>query len=59
MARNTLRVDGSLLIRRDDSIHLPEIPFPTGTITFMCTDIEDSRQLWEQHPHAIAFLSKQ
>jgi class 3 adenylate cyclase len=26
---------------------------PTGTVTFLFTDIEGSTQLWEQHPEAI------
>jgi hypothetical protein len=29
---------------------LPAAPLPTGTITFLFTDIEGSTQLWEQHP---------
>jgi transcriptional regulator with XRE-family HTH domain len=27
-------------------------PLPSGTITFLFTDIEGSTQLWEQHPQA-------
>ncbi len=27
--------------------------FPSGTVTFLFTDIEDSTRLWEQHPEAI------
>ena len=27
---------------------------PTGTITFLFTDIEGSTPLWEQHPQAMA-----
>ena len=27
---------------------------PTGTITFLFTDIEGSTSLWEQHPQEIA-----
>jgi class 3 adenylate cyclase len=26
---------------------------PSGTITFLFTDIEDSTRLWEQHPEAM------
>src|SRR5436190_1765164 len=28
-------------------------PLPTGTITFLFTDIEGSTKLWEQHPQAM------
>jgi class 3 adenylate cyclase len=28
-------------------------PLPTGTVTFLFTDIEGSTRLWEQHPEAI------
>ena len=28
-------------------------PFPTGTITFLFTDIEGSTKLWEAHPEAM------
>src|SRR6266545_119370 len=28
----------------------PAAPLPGGTITFLFTDIEDSTELWEQHP---------
>lgn len=27
--------------------------FPTGTVTFLFTDIEGSTQLWEKHPHSM------
>ena len=27
--------------------------FPTGTVTFLFTDIEGSTQLWEDHPQAM------
>src|SRR5919106_7022633 len=27
--------------------------FPTGTVTFLFTDIEGSTQLWEKHPNAM------
>ncbi len=28
-------------------------PLPCGTLTFLCTDIAGSSQLWEQHPEAM------
>jgi hypothetical protein len=31
----------------------PETAFPTGTVTFLFTDIEGSSQLWERHPEAM------
>ncbi len=30
---------------------MPELP--SGTITFLLTDIQDSTRLWEQHPSAM------
>ncbi|MBI4316078.1 MAG: hypothetical protein HY679_09085, partial [Chloroflexi bacterium] len=30
---------------------MPE--FPTGTVTFLFTDIEGSTRLWERHPEAM------
>src|SRR5258706_1729686 len=32
---------------------VPSAAFPTGTVTFLFTDIEGSTQLWEQHPVAM------
>ena len=32
-------------------LHTP--PLPTGTVTFLFTDIEGSTRLWERHPHAM------
>src|SRR5438552_9721024 len=32
---------------------LPMISAPTGTYTFLFTDIEGSTQRWEQHPQAM------
>src|SRR5262245_51611028 len=29
------------------------IEFPTGTVTFLLTDVEGSTELWEQEPHAM------
>src|SRR5437763_17784 len=29
-------------------------PLPSGTITFLFTDIEGSTRLWEQHPDAMS-----
>jgi predicted ATPase/class 3 adenylate cyclase len=31
----------------------PTLPLPTGTISFLFTDIEGSAKLWEQHPDAM------
>jgi predicted ATPase/class 3 adenylate cyclase len=31
----------------------PATPSPTGTVTFLFTDIEGSTRLWEQHPEAM------
>src|SRR5690349_5097680 len=31
----------------------PLVGLPSGTITFFCTDIAGSTQLWEQHPEAM------
>src|SRR5437899_2693090 len=30
-------------------------PLPTGTVTFLFTDIEGSTRLWDQHPEAMRF----
>src|SRR5262249_33274687 len=30
-----------------------EMPLPSGTVTFLFTDIEGSTQLWERHPAAM------
>ena len=29
------------------------LPLPTGTVTFLFTDIEGSTKLWEKHPEAM------
>jgi class 3 adenylate cyclase len=31
----------------------PATPLPTGTVTFLFTDIEGSTRLWKQHPQAM------
>jgi hypothetical protein len=31
----------------------PATPLPTGTVTFLFTDIEGHTRLWEQHPKAM------
>jgi predicted ATPase/class 3 adenylate cyclase len=33
---------------------VPPVPAPTGTVTFLFTDIEGSTRLWEQHPQAMS-----
>jgi predicted ATPase/class 3 adenylate cyclase len=32
----------------------PATPLPSGTVTFLFTDIEGSTKLWEQHPQAMS-----
>ena len=29
------------------------VQLPTGTVTFLFTDIEGSTQLWEKYPHSM------
>src|SRR6266849_3222474 len=36
-----------------DSRRAPIADLPTGTVTFLFTDIEGSTRLWEQHPEAM------
>jgi class 3 adenylate cyclase len=31
----------------------PPAPLPSGTVTFLFTDIEGSTKFWEQHPQAM------
>jgi class 3 adenylate cyclase len=31
----------------------PEPPLPSGTVTFLFTDIEGSTSLWDEHPDAM------
>src|SRR5712692_9391009 len=38
-------------VRADRGGGVPELP--TGTVTFLFTDIEGSTRLWEQHPDAM------
>lgn len=44
-------VQRSRLLRTTTENHLA--PAPSGTVTFLFTDIEGSTQLWEQHPEAM------
>jgi predicted ATPase/class 3 adenylate cyclase len=37
----------------DTSRSLAPAPLPSGTVTFLFTDIEESTQRWEQHPQAM------
>lgn len=38
---------------RDSEVGRETHPLPTGTLTFLFTDIEGSTKLWEQHPQAM------
>ena len=37
---------------------MPDMARPTGTVTFLFTDIEGSTRLWESHPQAMAAAHK-
>jgi LuxR family transcriptional regulator, maltose regulon positive regulatory protein len=43
-------LDVAMTATDDDPQLLPAAQLPTGTLTFLFTDIEGSTQLWEQHP---------
>src|SRR4051812_39166054 len=42
-----------LVLAQSDAQPVPIVPLPTGTLTFLFTDIEGSTQLWEQHHEAM------
>jgi class 3 adenylate cyclase len=50
-----LRSVGQLSIPNEPKVSSELPPLPTGTVTFLFTDIEASTKLWEQHPQAMAF----
>src|SRR6266508_1082018 len=37
----------------DAPLPAPAVPLPSGTVTFLFTDIASSTQRWEQHPQAM------
>jgi predicted ATPase/class 3 adenylate cyclase len=45
---------GGWLRRRRKALNLTQADPPSGTITFLFTDIEGSTSLWQQHPRAMA-----
>jgi predicted ATPase/class 3 adenylate cyclase len=55
VARGLRSVD-QLLLAREPAVPTPtpDSPRPTGTVTFLYTDIEGSTQLWKQYPQAMA-----
>ena len=53
-ARGTLPVDQLFL--PPEPLH-NSIALPTGTVTFLYTDIEGSTKLWEQYPQAMALAN--
>jgi predicted ATPase/class 3 adenylate cyclase len=55
VARGVRPVD-QLLLARELLVSKPIRPsaLPTGTVTFLYTDIEGSTQLWKQHPQTMA-----
>jgi LuxR family transcriptional regulator, maltose regulon positive regulatory protein len=53
MAHATPRVAGASAAPITDQIGHVASALPSGTVTFVFTDIEGSSQLWEQHPQAM------
>jgi predicted ATPase/class 3 adenylate cyclase len=55
VARGLRSVD-QLLLAHEPAVptSTPDSPRPTGTVTFLYTDIEGSTQLWREHPKAMA-----
>ena len=49
-----LRSADQLSIPYESKISSERSPWPTGTVTFLYTDIEGSTKLWEGHPQAMA-----
>src|SRR5215207_10995425 len=55
VARGVRPVDQLLLVREPPvSKPIQRSALPTGTVTFLYTDIEGSTQLWKQHPQTMA-----
>jgi class 3 adenylate cyclase len=38
----------------EENVHIPARRLPTGTVTFLLTDIEGSTRLWEENPPAMS-----
>ncbi len=59
-ARAELAVDQLAAPRLPSAPEPPLVTLPTGTVTFLFTDIEGSTRLWVQHPQAMsAVLARQ